>query len=366
MHATHVSDHFLYVACIGPFALAGWMAQRASARWSRSAVKVGGLACVGVLAWLMVQSIRYIPVFDDARSFWSHALTIAPDNAVANLGLGVALRNARQPREALPLFLKASELQPELEAATLAAATIELDHGDAPAAERTLRAALAAHPTAPVAHMLATVLFRRGDMGGGLDILDRAVALDPASAEIRLVVAQTYLAVGRSRDAYFQCIEAIRLQPDLGFAYIGAATCLKADDQWVQGAEALKEGLRHAPGDAPLQNMLALFYAAAPDPAVRRGAEAVDMMERLRDRMANAGPVHLQPILDTLAAAYAETGRFEHAVQAAEQAALMAEKLGDQPARQESLRRAAMYQRHEPLRLRPGGAAAPESRPADR
>jgi len=348
-----VSDHFLYVACIGPFALTGWVVQRVAGRLPRRVAALTSGTVVVALIALAGLSIAYIPAFADARSFWSRSIERAPDNAVAHLSMGIVLLNDRQLEEALRSFHRAAALQPQLSEASMHAAQIELHFNDLAAAERTLSAALTARPSSAVAVMLATTLARQGRADESVAMFSRASALDPTNADARLALAQGDLAAGRAEEAYQQCMDVIRMRPELGFAYIGAATCLKSQDRWAEGAAMLREGLRHAPDDAPLQNMLALYYAAAPQASVRRGREAVTIASRLRDRMAQAGPAHLQPIDDTLAAAYAEVGMFEQAVQAAERAASLAQQMNNEPARVESLRRAEMYRQRQPWRMSP-------------
>jgi tetratricopeptide (TPR) repeat protein len=71
-------------------------------------------------------------------------------------------------------------------------------------------------------------------------------------------------------------------------------------------------------------NRLAWLLAVHPDPQVRSGAQAVELAERAC-RLTRYG----QPsALRTLAAAYAETGRFAEAVSSAQKAQRLAEAAG--------------------------------------
>ena len=67
------------------------------------------------------------------------------------------------------------------------------------------------------------------------------------------------------------------------------------------------------------QNNFAWLLATLPEAALRNGSKAIAMMEeQLRQTPANAG------FVDTLAAAYAETGQFEKAIRTQQQALSMA------------------------------------------
>jgi hypothetical protein len=68
--------------------------------------------------------------------------------------------------------------------------------------------------------------------------------------------------------------------------------------------------------------------------------------------LAVAGPEDL-PTLDALAAAYAETGRFDEAVQATDRAVGRARLLGMIEVAARFMERRARYQRHEPFRTVP-------------
>ena len=76
----------------------------------------------------------------------------------------------------------------------------------------------------------------------------------------------------------------------------------------AEAVENYRWMLRVKPGDLSAANNLAWILATHPDQRFRNGAEAVDLLRPLlggRDCDSN--------FLDTLAAAYAEAGRFEQA-----------------------------------------------------
>jgi hypothetical protein len=110
--------------------------------------------------------------------------------------------------------------------------------------------------------------------------------------------------------------------------------------------------LARQPDSLEALNNLAWILATSPDAAVRNGAEAVPFAEkvcRLTDRK-NAVAI------GTLAAAYAEAGRFADAVSTATQAATQAEAEGNMPFATMNRQLRALYQSgrpyHEPA---PGG-----------
>src|ERR1019366_4434369 len=71
-------------------------------------------------------------------------------------------------------------------------------------------------------------------------------------------------------------------------------------------------------------NNLAWMLASHPDPTIRNGKEAVELAERACRLTDNGQPF----FLGTLAAAYAEAGRFNDAITTAEKARDLAKQLG--------------------------------------
>ena len=103
-----------------------------------------------------------------------------------------------------------------------------------------------------------------------------------------------------------------------------------------------REALRINPGWPSVANRLAWLLATQTEARLRSGVEAVRLAERFCRDTAYSEPL----FLDTLAAAYAETGRYEEALDTAGKAL----KLADQ-ARQSELA-AQIKERMEAFRLR--------------
>ncbi|NIM70661.1 MAG: hypothetical protein GTO48_09480, partial [Xanthomonadales bacterium] len=76
--------------------------------------------------------------------------------------------------------------------------------------------------------------------------------------------------------------------------------------------------LAHAanPGDVAVANNLAWLLATCPEPRYRNGPRALRLARQACEATAHKSP----PLLDSLAAAYAETGQFDQAVATTRQA----------------------------------------------
>jgi tetratricopeptide (TPR) repeat protein len=90
--------------------------------------------------------------------------------------------------------------------------------------------------------------------------------------------------------------------------------------------EAFATGLEANTNSLPLLNNLAWQLASHPDEKFRDGAQAVRWAEKAAGLTQKADP----SVLDTLAAAYAQAGRFPEAVATAEQALTLAKTARNQ------------------------------------
>ena len=121
---------------------------------------------------------------------------------------------------------------------------------------------------------------------------------------------------GETVKAVEQYREALRINPRQARAYNGLASCLVEQGQTSEAISLYREAMRLEPRWSLPASRLAWVYATDPDPAMRSGAEAIRLAERVLASVANPTP----EMLDTLAAAYAEGGRYEDAVRTAQRA----------------------------------------------
>jgi cytochrome c-type biogenesis protein CcmH/NrfG len=87
-----------------------------------------------------------------------------------------------------------------------------------------------------------------------------------------------------------------------------------------------REAVRLAPDSPPALNELAWVLATSPDATLRNGPEAVPLAEHACAVTNRRNPKWLA----TLAAAYAEAGRFPEAISAAQEALSLARTTGDE------------------------------------
>jgi tetratricopeptide (TPR) repeat protein len=172
--------------------------------------------------------------------------------------------------------------------------------------------------------------------------------LAPDSAATHANLANLLAKQHRRDEAMAHYSEALRLNPAFVEAHCYLASLLLEEGKTEDAAAHYIAALQIKPDHVPAMAGLAWVYATASGGAgSQHGAEAVRLAERacqLSGRK-QSGP------LDTLAAAYANAGRFEAAVKTGEEAFFIAKAAGENDFADSIRTRIALYQNGSPFRL---------------
>ena len=180
-----------------------------------------------------------------------------------------------------------------------------------------LRKALKIKPNfAEALSNLGLALQKEGKLDEAIAHFRKALEIKPGFADARYNLGCVLFQQGQLDEAMDQFQEALRINP----GYTQARNNLQvALSRWGQIRNALaeqRELLRKRPQDIALLNAAAWTLATNPNASVRNGTEAVELARRAVELSRGQEP----EFLDTLAAAYAEAGRFAEAVETARKA----------------------------------------------
>jgi len=153
----------------------------------------------------------------------------------------------------------------------------------------------------------------------------QAVKLQPDDALSHKALAIVLGSQRKFADASAHFAEAIRLNPVDWQAHYLVAGVFKAQGNVGRAITEYRAALRLQPNQPAPLNSLAWILATHPDAAIRNGREAVELAERACQATNHADP----GLLDTLAAAYAEAGRFTDAVATIRKAHRLATEAND-------------------------------------
>lgn len=149
-----------------------------------------------------------------ARSAFTAALDVEPDNPTAHLDLGLLARDAGDRETARSHLERAVELDPDSGAAAGALAGLRLLAGDIDSACALLSARLERDPDdAGAWHDLGVALAAADDRGGAESCFRQAMDLDPASANVCHQLAELLAREGRYVEAALLAERARQLEP---------------------------------------------------------------------------------------------------------------------------------------------------------
>jgi len=272
-----------------------------------------------------------------AIAHYREALRLDPANAEARSSFANALTQQGRAEEAKTLYLEALRRKPEDATAHNNLGQLLAVEGKLDEALPHFAAAVRLEPGSPEAQAnLANVLALRGDLEQSARHYLVAVRLQPESAVLRMRLGDVLTRQGRTDAAAEQYALAHALD----------AANLSRQGQTSAAIAEWRLALRFKPDSAETLNNLAWLLATSTDPQCRNGAEAVQLAQQARALAGSPSP----SFLDTLAAAYAEAGRFDEAQKTAQQAVAAAEQAG---AREQAARlraRLKLYQSGQPYR----------------
>ncbi len=282
-----------------------------------------------------------------AISEYRAALRIDPAAADAHVDLGNALLQEGRTRDAIDEIHTALGINPnEAEAhADLGNALFQQGSPDAAIAE--YREALRLKPGYAVAHgNIGAMLYQEGRTGEAIAEDREALRIDPAYATAHNNLGLALEKQGDRPEAIAEYREAARINPGYADAESNLGLALEQEGATGEGIGHLEKALALQPSNPGYQNELAWALATAPQAALRDGARAVQLASHASQATGGSDPA----VLRTLAAAYAEAGRFPDAVETAQKALQLAQAQSNAPLGAELRSDIALYQGGKPVR----------------
>jgi tetratricopeptide (TPR) repeat protein len=163
---------------------------------------------------------------------------------------------------------------------------------------------------------LGNVLAKQGKLDEAIEQYRIAAKIRPDDADTRAVLGVMLMQKNQLDDASEEFLKANRIQPTNAVANYQLALIYQSRKEIQKAIEYYHKTIQAQPDMVEALNNLAWLLAANHDAGVRNGSEAVNLAERACKLSDYKAPV----LIGTLAAAYAEAGRFGDAVTTAEKA----------------------------------------------
>jgi protein O-mannosyl-transferase len=278
-----VADHFQYLACIAPLALAAAAAASGISRMKSNAwmaqCGIGVvLAAFAVLTWQ--QSTMYA----DMRTLWDvtieknpdcwmaysnrgfgllqegrvadaigdfkAALNVNPDYAFAHNNLGMAMLQEGLVDDAVPHFTKALELKPDYAEPYDNLGTVYFQRGQVDASITSLQKAVTINPAYSDAHFNLGIAFRsKGDTDSAIAEFQKTLQYAPEDLEARRSLAGVLLDKGKTAESIVQFQNVLATKPDnvevmidLGNAFLKAGQTGDAVGQFQKALSLSPKG----------------------------------------------------------------------------------------------------------------------------
>jgi len=173
-----------------------------------------------------------------------------------------------------------------------------------------------------------------------------AIAADPQIGQAHFFLGQ----ILRTRKSWAEAEQhlrtAVKLGPGDPLGYNELAQTFIDQNRPAEAAVELRAGLKAQPQSMMVANNLAWLLATCPDASVRDGAEAVRLAEATQRQVKQESVEQL----DTLAAAYAEAGRFEDATATMGKAIALATQPDQQATLADLRAKLLLYEQKQPFR----------------
>jgi len=318
------ADRYTYLPVIGLLVALAWGAGELVAR-SRPGRIVAACACVLLLAVLSTLTARQVALWKDTWTLFSHTLAVTRDNPVAHQNLGDVLLKRGEVLPAKRHYEETLRLAPGFADARNKLGSILGSLGRYDEAIAQFQEAIRLGDDAQFRHNLGLVYAMRGRTDEAIREYEASVRLDPDNYLSLIRLGEALGSRGRFPEAVAHLRHALELAPANNEACRLLAVTLVQEGRIEEAVRAYGEILGRSPDDLDALNNVAWIRATHAEAAHRDGAEAVRLAERARDR----SPEPQAVLLSTLAAAYAEAGRFPEAVRAGERAVELAKGAGD-------------------------------------
>ncbi len=307
-----LADRYTYFPLIGIFLAVTFAAKDLAQRFQLSNHLLAGSAGL-ILTVCLIVTEKQLSYWRDSQTLFTHALAVTGNNALARLNLGEAFQDQHLPDKALAEYREVLRLDPSRHEAYNNIARLLTDEGKPAEALGYSQAAVQLDPKSPSLHRsLGIILSQLGHDDEAMSQFAEATRLDGNYAPAHFQMGRTLLKLGHDDEAVSEFRLALRLEPD--------------------NLEVLIYTARVLASDKNLQS--------------RDGAEALEFASRASQIAGDKQPV----ALDTLAMAYAESGRFEEAVETERQAVKFALAAGQHDDAAAMQKRLQLYQNHQPWR----------------
>ncbi len=220
--------------------------------------------------------------------------------------------------------------------------------GDFAGAIADYTAAIVIEPKSAAHYYRAWLYNRSGRFKEAIADLDVVIKAEPKAVVAYLERGDAHARLAKTKEAVADYDKAIELARNSTEGDLARARAYAAKGDYAQAAARFEQARRRGPRDDSALNSFAWFSATCPDASFRNGPEAV----KTATRACELTKWKDGDLVDTLAAAYAETGDFSQALKYQTQA-IASRPVSAPDTLSEMQKHLRAYQAHKPFRDEP-------------
>jgi tetratricopeptide (TPR) repeat protein len=317
-----------------------------ASRLQRRILGVTASVAIIVLAWCAHIQASY---WRNGESLWSHAIAVTSDNFIAHDGLGQFQLEHGRLDEAIDQFQIALNIDPKYPMARTNLGIALTKKGRIDEAIAHLQIVLKDYPNdAKAHHNLGTALLQKGDSQSAIAAFEKTLSIQARYPSAHYNLGMALDDSGRLDEAIAHYQEAVQEDPHFAEAYYLLGNDLFRESRVEDAIAAYERALQSRPAYPEVENNIGLallkegrpdeaiahwenavatesnfvaalnnlawVLAAFPEASIRNGDKALRLADRANQLSGSKDPA----VLRTLAAAYAENGRFTEATVTAE------------------------------------------------
>lgn len=344
------ADRYTYLPSIGFFMMVCWGAYDLT-RHLRLQKSVIAITAAGALIGCGLATRAQLQYWKDGGTLFLRALQVAPDNFIAHCNYGVYLRDQNRLEEARAECETALRISPNYVYGHLFLASVLVRQGKTNEAATHLETSLEIMPDQPVTWVdLGKTRLSQQSPAAAAAAFAQAIHYAPQAPRIHALLGRALLLQGKFGPAEAEFAEALRLAPHFADADYQLGLALELEHKTSEAVAHYKSALASQADFPDALNNLAWILATSAHVELRDGAKAVELATRACALTQNTQPM----MIGTLAAAYAETGRFEEAIATAQKAHDLALTQGEKSVAEKNLKLLEIYRSHQPWHEKQG------------
>ncbi|MEP7015782.1 MAG: tetratricopeptide repeat protein [Verrucomicrobiota bacterium] len=303
------ADRYTYLPQIGLYLAITWSVTEiltfvATGLWPvrgvATAQKSLGIIAAILIVLLACRAFEQTRNWQNSETLWTHTLAVTSNNDIAHNNLGQFYVENGRVDDAISQYEAALKVR---------------GHDD------EMRYSLS---NALVHNNLGNAFARKERLDDAISQYQKAITLRPDYANGHFNLGSALLQKGESESAIREFQATLSIHPNDVEAQATLGDALVRTHRTSDAIAHYQTALKFSPGSVQTLNKLAWIFSTAPDASLRNGADAIEFAGKADRYSDGKNPI----VLRTLAAAYAEAGRFEEAIETAERAAELANAIG--------------------------------------